>query len=238
MSSEFDFSFMMIALKAALKYINITIILAVVPFIIGIIVGTLIAIIRFFKIKILSSILKIYVVIIKGTPMVLLLLITYMAVIQCFDGLAIKFHWSIRTKNINTIYIAFVALSSFAIVNISETIRGALAALDKGQYESAYAVGLTTFQTLLRIILPQAVPIAIPMLCSNFIGLIKGSSLAFMISVTELLNASLITATSNYKYLEAYVAAALVYWPLCVIIEKMSYMLEKYFNINKINIAN
>jgi len=226
----FDINFMLVALKAAIKYTPNTLILAFVPLVVGIILGTLTALVRVFKVKIMGRLSQIYVVITKGIPVVLQILIVYFAVIQGFDGIAKNLHWSMRSKDINVIYIALIALSLFSIANISEAIRGALISIDKGQYEAAYSVGMTTGQTLRRVILPQVIPVAIPMLCSSFIGLIKGSSLVFMISVTDLMNGALITATANYKFLEAYIAAAIVYWVLCIIVEKFSFILEKRLN--------
>lgn len=229
---KFDIAFMFTALEAALKYTPITFILAIVPLIIGISFGTLIAITRLFKIKILGIVFQIIVVIFKAIPLVLQILIINFATIGYVDFLSEKFKWSFASKDINRVYIVLIAISIFSIVNISETIRGALSSVDKGQYEAAYSIGLTRSQALRRIILPQAFPVAVPSLCSNFIGLIKGSSLAFIISVTDLMNGALITATSNYKYLEAYVASAIVYWAICITIEKASYVLEKRLNVN------
>lgn len=225
----FNFDFMLVALKAAIKYTPITIMLAIIPFIFGLIFGTFIAIARVFKVKIIGRISQIYVVIIKGIPLVLVLYILYFGLTQYFDVIASKLHLKIHSKDIKNIYVAYTALSLFAISNISEVIRGALVAVDKGQYEAAYSAGLTKSQTLRSIILPQAFPVAIPMLCSSFIGLIKGSSLAFLVSVTDLMNGALITATANYNFLEAYIAAAIVYWLICIVIERASYLLEKYF---------
>ncbi|MDR3595708.1 amino acid ABC transporter permease [Clostridium sp.] len=230
---KFDIAFAFIALKEALKYTPITLILAIVPLIIGIILGTLVAIGRLFKIKILGRLLQAFVVTIKGIPLVLQIIIINFAVIQPVDYFSEKYNWSFASKDINRIYIVLVALSIFSVVNISEAIRGALIAVDKGQYEAAYSVGLTRTQTLIRIILPQAFPVAVPVLCNNFIGLIKGSSLAFILSVTDLMNGALIAATSNYRYLEAYVASALVYWVICITIEKASFILEKRLNVKE-----
>lgn len=228
MGSQFDINFMLtVAMKAAIRYVPVTLELALVPFIIGTIFGTIIALVRLYNVKFIAKILQVIVVIIKGVPVVLQILIVYFAVLQCFDGIAKSFHLAIRAKNINSVYIGLFALSFFATAYISEAIRGALIAVKKGQYEAGYSVGLTKIQTLRRIILPQAIPVAIPMLCSNLIGLVKGSSLVFMISVTDLLNGALITANSNYKFLEAYVAAAIVYWVLCIVIERVFYSLEK-----------
>lgn len=222
---SFDINFMMIALKAALHFTPTTLMLAVIPFILGILFGTVIAVIRIFKIKYLSSIVRAFVVVVKGIPVVLILLIVYFLMNDGVNALGKALHLSIRSKDISLNSIALTALTIFGTANISEAIRGALASVDKGQYEAAYSVGLTRFQALYRIILMQALPVAMPMLCSSLIGLIKGSSLAFMISVTDLLNGALITATANYRFLEAYIAAAIVYWIINLLIERLSQVL-------------
>ncbi len=228
---NFDFQFMLIAMKAALRYTPVTLLLAFVPFTLGIVLGTFIALARLFQVKILARGMQVYIVITKGIPVVLQILIIYFVMVQGFDSIADKFHWRLHSKDINVIYIAFTALLTVAVANISETIRGALMSVNRGQYEAAYSVGMTHFQVLRRIVLPQALPAAVPMLCSNLIGMIKSTSLVFMISVVDLMNAALITATANYKYLEAYVASAIVYWVLNAAIEKISFILEKRLSV-------
>jgi len=230
---NFDINFMFTAMQQAIKYSWVTMLLAVVPFVSGITLGTVIALIRIYNVRILGRLLQLYIVITKGTPVMLQILIIYFAVIQGFDLFAQGVNLSIRSKDINLIYIAFAALAFFGTANISESIRGALAAVDCGQYEAAYSVGLTRQQALRRIILPQALPVALPMLCSNLIGLVKASSLVFMISVTDLMNAALIPANTNYKYLEAYIAAAIVYWIINIVIEKISFLLERRLDARK-----
>lgn len=226
-----DISFMLIALKEAIKYIPITLILATIPLIIGSILGTLIAVIRIYKIKVLSRLMQILVVIIRGIPLVVILYIVYFELTTGFDAISDKFNWTIHSKDINVIYIAIIAITISAIANISETIRGGLISVGKGQFEAGYSVGLTRSQTLRRIIIPQALPVIVPSLCNNFIGLIKGSSIAYLITVVDIMNGALITATANYKFLEAYIAAAIVYWVLCVFIEKGSFIIEKNFKV-------
>lgn len=224
---SFDINFAFVAFKAALKATPITIVLAFVPFVIGLFFGTLLAISRIYKVKIIGRLSQIYIVVVRGIPIVLILLMSYFIVTVFFDTFAIHFHLKLRAKNINPISIAFIALSISAIAGISEAMRGAILSVGEGQFEAAYSVGLTKTQTLRRIILPQALPTAVPVLCSTFIGLIKGSSLAFLVAVTDLLNAALITANENYKFLEAYVAAAIIYWGLNIAVERISYVLEK-----------
>lgn len=227
----FDISFMLIALKEAIKYIPITLMLAIIPLIIGIVLGTLIAVIRIYKIKVLSVLMKCLVVIIRGVPLIVILYIVYFELTTGFDAIADKLNLTIHSKDIDVIYIAIVAISISAIANVSETIRGGLISVGNGQFEAGYSVGLTRSQTLRRVIIPQALPVIIPALCNNFIGLIKGSSIAYLITVVDIMNGALITATGNYRFLEAYIAAAIVYWILCVSIEKVSLIFEKRLSL-------
>lgn len=230
---SFKFSSMLTALQQALRFTPVTLLLAFVPLLIGGFLGTLIALVRVYNVRVLGRFFQGFVVIVKGIPVVLLLLMTYFIFVQGFDLLAEQYNWSVHSKDINTIYIAMLPLTVFATVNLSEAMRGALLSVERGQYEAGYSIGLTKSQTLRHIIIPQALPVAVPMLCSSFIGLVKGSSLAFMLSVTDLLNGALITATSNYNFLEAYIAAALVYWVICILIERLSYHLERRLMLYK-----
>ncbi len=85
---------------------------------------------------------------------------------------------------------------------------------------------MTSGQMLRRIVIPQALPVAVPLIGSNFIGLIKGSATASLISVVEIINATVFEASGSYKFLEAYVAAAVIYWLLCIIVERIVAFLE------------
>jgi L-cystine transport system permease protein len=86
---------------------------------------------------------------------------------------------------------------------------------------------MTTSQALRRFVLPQAIPEALPNLCNNLTASVKSSALAFTISVVDMLNGALLAATHNYRYSEAYCAAAVLYWVLCFAIERSVGVLEK-----------
>lgn len=225
----FDTDFAIEAFIVALRATPITLLLAIVPFCVGLIFGVLLSCVRVYKIRIVGFLAQVFVVIVKGIPFVLILLMINTFVSAYFDNFAQTLNLSIRARDINPILIAFLALSITATAAISEAIRGAINSVSSGQFEASYSVGLNRFQTMYRIILPQAFPISIPVLCSLFIGLIKSSSLAFMVAVVDLLNASLNLASRNFRFLEAYVAAALIYWALSVIVERGSYYLEKKY---------
>ena len=209
-----NFEFIWVATKAGIACIPTTLLLALVPFIIGTIAGTVIAMVRIFRVKFLAQLFKTAIDTLKAIPLILVLYILFFIMTDI-------------VKNINMIFVAITALSVFGTVIISETVRGAFMSIDSNQYEAGYSIGLTTIQTLKRIIIPQATPVAVPVLCNNLIGLVKASSIMYLIAVKDILNGSLITASSNYRYLDAYIAAAIVYWILILTIEQLSRILEK-----------
>lgn len=226
---KIDFPFILVALKAAIHYIPTTLVIAFVPLLLGMVFGLIIAIIRFYNVPVIAKVLKYLVTIIKGIPVVLMLLVAYLMASDLFDKLATSLHWSLRFKDVNRGWIGIFVLTIVATVGLSEIFRGALAAIKPGQFDAAYAIGLTKRQTLRRIIIPQVFPIALPMITSLLIGLVKASALVSMISVVDVLNGALITATGNYNFLEAYIAAAIIYWAISIIIERLSGVAEKSF---------
>jgi L-cystine transport system permease protein len=117
-----------------------------------------------------------------------------------------------------------------AVVGMSEALRGALSSIERSQFDAAYSVGMTKKQALFRIILPQVVPVCIPILGSLYIGMIKGAALSQVIGGIDILNGAIKTARINYRYFEAYIAAAIIYWALAVIFEQVFYYIERTVN--------
>lgn len=227
---DFSLQFMMTAIRASLHYVPTTLFLAVVPLLLGSVIGMAIALIRLFKIPFAATFLKWVVIILKAIPLVLVLLVTYLMTSDFFDQLAVANGWSIGFKDVNPIWIVIFSLTQYAMTTLAEAFRSALESVPKGQYDAAYSVGLTRWQLIRRILIPQAFPIAFPMISSTLIGLVKASSLAFMVSVVDVLNGALIEANSNYRFLEVYVAASIVYWAICAVIENLSKRIEEKFN--------
>ena len=226
MGFEFDVTFFAYEIGIGIKYIPIVLLLSVVPLIVGLFFGTGIAIVRLFKVRILAQLFMVIVVFLRGVPLLLQLTILYLMVTLSCDSIAQTFGLKMTSKDISYTMVAVVGLSINATVYLSEVVRTALKSVNSGQYEAAYSVGMTSWQMLVRIVIPQAMPVAIPLIGSNFIGLIKGSAIASLISVFELINATLFEASGNYKFLEAYLAAAVIYWALCIIVERIVAFLE------------
>lgn len=224
---SFDFGTMINSLKIASQYIGTTLFMAITALLIGIILGLGIALIRLYKVKILAPIFQLFITLMKGIPIVLIILSMYLISSKQFDGLAEAMGWSLRFKNFNMIWIAIIALSILSTINSSEVFRGAFASIKKGQFDAARSIGLSNFQTIRRVLLPQAIPVSLPMFSNLLINLIKASALASMVSVVDVFAAAKITAQQNYRFLEAYVAVAIIYWVMSIFIEKGASFLEQ-----------
>lgn len=222
----FDIQHLWAAFLAGLQQLPTTLFLTFSALIIGIILGLFIALVRYFQVPVLGRLFQILIVIFRGIPILLLLLAGYLFASEWINYLAEKYSWGITFEDVNAVFIALFAYVIFATVQASEILRGALQAINKDQFDAAYAIGMTRRQMIIRIIMPQVFPVAIPMIGNLTISLLKATSLASLITVVDVLMGALITANANYRFLESYVAAALIYWLLAIIIEQIARLLE------------
>lgn len=233
MNYQLDWNFLLVEILIGFEYIPTVLLLALVPLVVGLILGGFIAIIRIFKLTPLAQIFTCLVIFLRGVPVVLQLTILYLAVTLWAENISEWLGYSGNSTHIPYITVALIGLSINATVYISEIIRTALQAVDFGQYEAGYSVGMTSRQILQRIVLPQSLPIALPLLGNYVIELIKNSSVASLISVMEIVSATSYAANANYKFLEAYLAAAIVYWLICVGVENIIFFLENRLGFEK-----
>ena len=224
-----DFTAIAEAFKAAVPFIPVTLRLALIPLFIGSLLGLLIALVRFYQVPVLSKVLGGFITIGKGIPVVLSLMVAYLLFSDLFDQLATSLSLPIRFSEVNREYIGIFVLSITATISLSEIFRGALSAIPKDQWDAAASIGLTQFQTIVRVIFPQMLPTALPLICSQLIVLIKASSLVSLVSVVDVLNGALITATTSYTFLESYIAAAIIYWALSIAVEQVSHLFERNY---------
>lgn len=165
----------------------VTLEVAALAILFSFIIGTLIATIRYARIPILSQILWISVETIRNLPLLLIIFFTYFAL----RDIGIK---------LEVFAAAVTALTIFEAAMISEIVRSGLLSIDKGQTEAAYASGLSQTQTLQYIILPQALRRMIPPLVSQFISLLKDSSLAIIIALPEVMHNGQIIYNTEVSY--------------------------------------
>ena len=134
-------------------------------------------------------------------------------------------------NGIPPIIFAIVALGLNQSAFDSETIRAAIQSVEKGQVEAAKSLGMNGLQIFFRVLLPQAVTVAIPSLGNSLIGLVKGTSLAFTCSVVEITAQGKILAGNSYRYFEVYCSLAIIYWVITIFIERLFTYIEKKMSV-------
>ncbi|WP_033543746.1 amino acid ABC transporter permease [Planococcus sp. CAU13] len=201
-------------LEGAIQY---TIPLTLISFTIGLMLATLTALARISTIKPLQIVARIYVSIIRGTPLLVQLSILF---------------YGLPTIGI-TLEPFTAAIMGFSLnvgAYASEVIRAAILSIPKGQWEAANTIGMSYSQALKRIILPQASRVSIPPLSNTFISLVKDTSLASFILVTEMFRRAQEIAAFNYEFLLLYSQAGLMYWIICFLLSLVQGRLENRFD--------
>lgn len=235
MPNILDVTLIFTQIPSLLAYLPITLFITVISMFFGVLLGLLIAIIKINRVPVLSQIFAIFVSFIRGTPLLVQLYLSYYGIPVLLRYINYFYHTDFNVNNIPSMLFVLIAFSLNEAAYNSETIRAALQSVSKGQIEAAQSLGMTYGQMLRRIVLPEAFIIALPNLGNTLIGLLKGTSLAFVCSVVEMTAKGKILAGYNYRYFEAYISLALIYWVLTVVIELLVKYLEKRFTIGEGN---
>jgi L-cystine transport system permease protein len=178
--------------------------ITLVSMVFGVLIGMVVALARIRGSRPLRWLARFYVSVIRGTPALVQIVIVYY-------GLA---DYGITLGSLTA---AYVALSINVGAYLSETFRGAILSVSKGQMEAAYATGMTTWQAYRRIIFPQAARVAIAPIGNTFIGMLKETSLVSVIAVTELLRSAQLLIAQYYKYMPFYLGIAAMYWVMSTV---------------------
>ncbi|KAB8129357.1 amino acid ABC transporter permease [Gracilibacillus oryzae] len=219
MQDFFDIKLAIENLPFILSGLPRTIAVSFVAMALGLVLGLFISLARSSDMMLLRYPARLYISFMRGTPIIVFLFILYY-------GLPMI---EIRLSAYMAAVIGF-GLNSAAY--IAEVIRSSINSVPYGQWESAKALGLSYWQTLRQIILPQGVRIALPPLTNVFLDLVKATSLAAVITVPELFQKAQIAGGREFDSLTMYILVALIYWPLCIVIaffqEKMEARFSRY----------
>lgn len=187
----------------------------------------LVAIARKNKVPVLKTVLSVYISFIRGTPIIVQIFIIYNTVPSLLNIFFTAFDIPIKVFEVNPILYALIVFTLNSIATMSEVFRSALLTVNDGQYEAALCSGLTYFQAYTRIVIPQAMVSALPNLCSLSVDLIKMTSLAFAMTVQDVMAIAKIQASSGYNFVEAYLDVFFVYIVICITTEKVFKIVEK-----------
>jgi cystine transport system permease protein len=190
-----------------------TIPLTAISFVLGLVIALVVALARLSTIGPLSAAARVYISLIRGTPLLVQLFIVFYALPQI--GLVIDpFPAAVLAFSLN--------VGGYA----AEVIRAAILSIPKGQWEASETIGMGYTTTLQRVILPQAARTAVPPLSNTLISLVKDTSLASTILVTELLRVAQLAAAPTFDFFALYGVAAVYYWVICLILSSAQNRLE------------
>ena len=208
-----DFPLMIESIPFLLSGLSYTLGIALVSFIGGNLLGLLLTFLGMLPNRFLRGFVRGYLSFLRGVPALVLLFLLYFGLPYQLPALAAAI-------------ICFTLTSS---AFIGEIYRGSIAGVDRGQFDAAFALGLSLPKVMRFVILPQAFRISIPALSNVAMDLLKGTSLAAMITIPDIFQKAKIVGGRTFDYMSMYVLVAIIYWLLCMLIEAGQKRLERYF---------
>src|SRR4051794_20144491 len=225
MGKAFDIMLIFEFIPTLIHYLGVTLQILAASIILGLILGIAAAIPRLFKTPLLNQLVILYVSFIRGTPILIQLFLVFYglpAVLMLF------FH--IDITRLEAIYFVIITYAFSNGAGFAEIFRSAIRAVDYGQTEAAYSVGLTSSQNFFRIVLPQAIRIAFPNMANSVIGSLKDTSLAFTIGVMDMMGRGDTFIASTAHAIEVYISLSVIYYVIVILLEKIFRLSEKHFN--------
>ena len=227
MSEGLNYKFLVDTFFIALSGVPIALFITIVALLFALPLGFLLALTRIYRIPVLHRFAQVYVSFVRGTPIIIQIFIVYSSVPLLLSSLFTKFNIGMNVYDVNPIWYAFIVFTFNTTAVLIEVFRSALSTVNKGQLEAAQSVGLTNVQAYRRIIIPQALVVAMPNICTATVNLIKATSLGYAMSLQEITLKAKVAANVGYNYVEAYIDIFLVYLLLCSAVEFAFKLYEK-----------
>lgn len=193
----------------------------------GLILALIFAIVKINKVPILYPIQAFFVSFLRGTPILVQLMLTYNGLPLVLKAVNLHLGTHLSINDVPAVLFVIITFAFNEAAYASETIRAAIQSVDPGEIEAARSLGMTNRQIYTRIIIPNAAVVATPTLINTLIGLTKGTSLAFSAGITEIYAQAKILGGENYRYFERFLSVALVYWAVNILIEQFGRFVEK-----------
>ena len=204
-----------------------TVIVSLITVLLGTVLGCLIALLRLSRFRLCSGFAKLYITVIRGTPLLVQLYIVYYQLhfIPWPEG-------SILGVELARVMPCILALSMNSTAYVAEVIRSGIQAVDFGQTEAALSCGMTRTQAMVNIILPQAVKNILPALCNEFISTVKGTSLASVFFVGELMTSFKTVQSATFLALQSLTIVGIIYFLLNFILSRLLRVIERRLTVS------
>jgi L-cystine transport system permease protein len=223
MSVTFNPGYILQVIPNLIKALPLTLLIVILSLVFGFVLALLLTAARLGTSRVLRTLATWYISFIRGTPSLVQLFLVFYGFPQMLKLIGIDINgW-------DKVVFAIITFSLNGAAYLSEIMRSSYLAVDRGQQEAAFSIGMNMTQSLWRIVFPQALAIALPNLGNSAISLLKETSLAFTIGVFDLMGrAQMISIRNNgVNQLELFIAVSLVYWVLCFGIERGIALMEK-----------
>lgn len=226
MDKYFDVSYIWGAFPMLLPFLKVTFQFVGSSVVIGLIIGLVLTMMKVGRNRFLKGLANAYTTVLRCTPSIVLLFLVYYGIP------AIGRQLGLNLNDLSTIYFVIIAFALQFGAIMSEVMRAAYLSVDKGQYEAGVSIGLSPFQVYRRIIVPQAIVTAIPNFGNSLISLLQEGALAYTIGFIDIVGKAELIIASNYNThaLEIFLALALIYWVLSILIEQCFLRLERIFS--------
>lgn len=208
-----------------LRGAGMTLFIAMIGTVVGFIIGLLVGVVRTVPVsegrikkiifKFINAIFSIYIEVFRGTPMIVQAMVIYYGSAMAFG------------VDMNRIFAAIFIVSINTGAYMSEIVRGGIVSIDKGQFEAAHAIGMNHIQTMVNVVLPQAIRNILPAMGNEFVINIKDTSVLNVISVTELYFQTKSVAGNNFKYYESFFVACVLYFIMTFTVTRILRYIER-----------
>lgn len=218
---KFDWLYFFKLFPQLIKYVPLTLGMAICAMAIAVVLGIILTLVYLYTIKFLRGIVKIYISFFRGLPTLVLLFIVYYGLPEIFPSL----------KGIPAIIAAIFGLGIKESAYLIEIFRAGITSVDAGQIEAGESLNIRYYKIFQHIILPQASLNALPATGNIFVSLLKETSLAYVLGVTELFADGKLLASASLRFFEVYVAVGIIYWILIIIYSYLQNLAEKALKV-------
>jgi len=229
-----DLIFAWESLPQILRGVPVTLLITATSMIVAMPISFLIALARINRVPVVSQVFAVYVSFIRGTPLLVQIYLLYFSLPRMLNAFFASIGFGISLSGENPLGYAILIFILNTSGYLAETFRSAIQSVPSGQMEAALSAGLTSFQGYYRVVIPQALVVALPSMCNTVQSILKGTSLAFVIGVVEIMAEGKLAAAYETRYIEAYLVVFVVYLVVCLCIEKMFSVLENHFKRYKV----
>lgn len=214
---QFSMQYFLDAFQPIMSCMKVTLLITFASFIFAFLFAIILAVIAMSKNRVVQAVLKVWLSLFRGTPLIAQLFLFCYGIFPYIPGIA----------DIGLTAQAILCLALSFSAYMSETIRGAILSVDKGQMEACITCGMTTMQGYMHVVLPQAFRLAIPSLMNNFIECFKGSALCSMVGVVDMMLRAKMLANKTYRFIEVYLCVLILYWLLNMVFVAIQKVIER-----------